>query len=76
MLETVHQVSDLMDRIAAALESSPHITPGNVRVEPGESGQLRLHGTVQTFFEKQMAQETIRGLVVGQRIENMLEVTW
>lgn len=76
MLETVHQVPDLLGRIAAALEASPYISPGKIRVEPGESGQVRLHGRVQTFFEKQMAQETIRQVAADQRIENMVEVTW
>ncbi len=76
MLETVHQVPDLLARISSALESSPHISRGKIRVESGASGELRLHGKVQTFFEKQMAQETIRGLVGTQSIENLVEVTW
>lgn len=76
MLETVHEVPQLIQRISAALDSSPYIGPGRVRVESGEGGSVRLHGQVQTFFEKQMAQETIRHLAAGERIENMLQVTW
>ena len=67
---------DLLDRLSSAIESSPYIAPGRIRVESGESGQVRLHGKVQTFFEKQMAQESIRHITEGQPIENLLEVTW
>lgn len=76
MLETVHEVPHLIDRMSAALESSPHIAPGKIRVESSENGMVRLHGQVQTFFEKQMAQEAIRGIAREQRIENMVQVTW
>lgn len=76
MLDTVHQVPDLLDRISAAIDSSPHIAPGKIRVESGDSGQVRLHGKVQTFFEKQMAQETIREMAGANQIENRVEVTW
>jgi osmotically-inducible protein OsmY len=76
MLETVHEVPYLLDRIAAALDASPYIAPGKIRVEPGEGGTVRLHGRVQTFFEKQMAQETIRHIAGEERIQNMVEVTW
>ncbi len=76
MLETVQEVPQLLEQISAALESSPYITPGKIRVETGEGGRVRLHGRVQTFFEKQMAQETIRNIAGEQRIDNMVEVTW
>ncbi|MCO6048113.1 BON domain-containing protein [Aeoliella sp. ICT_H6.2] len=76
MLATVNEVPQLIDRIADALNSSPYIAPGKVRVEPGENGQVRLQGSVQTFFEKQMAQETIRHIAGEGRIQNMVEVTW
>ena len=76
MLETVHEVPHLLDRNASALNSSPYIAPGKIRVESGEGGIVRLHGRVQTFFEKQMAQEAIRRVAGEERIENMVEVTW
>ena len=76
MLQTVHEVPHLLDRIAEALDSNPYVAPGKIRVESGENGQVRLHGRVQTFFEKQMAQESIRHLAADGVIENMVEVTW
>jgi len=75
MLDAAIQ-APLLSRIASALDSSPYIGAGKVRVEPGDSGQLRLHGRVETFFEKQMAQETIRHMAGDSQIENMVEVTW
>lgn len=76
MLDTVHEVPYLLDEISAALNSSPYVPQGKVRVESGEGGKVRLHGRVKTFFEKQMAQETIRHIAGEERIQNMLEVTW
>jgi osmotically-inducible protein OsmY len=76
MLETVHEVPQLLDRLSAALNASPYIAAGKIRVESGEGGTVRLHGRVQTFFEKQMAQETIRHIAGEERIQNMVEVTW
>ncbi len=77
MLETVQQVPTLVDRIALALKNSPHTSRQMLRIEPGvEEGHIRLTGRVQTFFEKQMAQETVRTLDGVSRIENLVEVTW
>lgn len=76
MLDAASQPCELLSRISNALDASPYIGTGKVRVEPGDSGQLRLHGRVETFFEKQMAQETIRHMAGSTRIENMVEVTW
>lgn len=76
MLETVNEVPQLIDRIADALNSNPYIAPGKIRVESSEDGRVRLHGRVQTFFEKQMAQESIRHIAGEERILNMVEVTW
>ncbi len=77
MLETVQQVPTLVDRIATALATSPYTSRQTLRIEPGaEDGHIRLMGRVQTFFEKQMAQETVRTLDGVSRIENLVEVTW
>jgi osmotically-inducible protein OsmY len=41
-----------------------------------DSGRVTIHGTVQTFFEKQMAQEALRNINGIESIENQLKVTW
>ncbi len=37
---------------------------------------IRLNGRVNSYFEKQMAQETIRSIDKGRHIENQLAVDW
>lgn len=37
---------------------------------------VTIHGTAQSFFEKQMAQEAIRKIEGVQAIDNCLEVVW
>lgn len=40
------------------------------------AGQVTLRGVVGSYYQKQMAQELLRGLEGIQRIENQLEVAW
>ncbi|HEX5103694.1 MAG TPA: BON domain-containing protein [Pirellulaceae bacterium] len=35
-----------------------------------------LQGVVKTYFQKQMAQETVRRVAGVEEVENCLEVTW
>jgi osmotically-inducible protein OsmY len=41
-----------------------------------DAGHVTIQGSVQSFYEKQMAQEALRGIDGVQSIENELEVTW
>jgi osmotically-inducible protein OsmY len=41
-----------------------------------EQGHVTIEGTVKSFFEKQIAQETLRKIEGVESIENQLEVTW
>lgn len=61
--------------VTSALQASPYLESDHLRIE-AEQGAVRLHGQVGTFFEKQMAQETVRRLDGVERIENHLEVSW
>ncbi len=65
----------LQDRVHNALISSPYTSGRRVRIE-AEEGAVRLHGRVESYFEKQMAQEIVRRLDGVQRIENLIEVAW
>ncbi|TWT77927.1 BON domain protein [Posidoniimonas polymericola] len=65
----------LSERVSNALAASPHVPGSQLRVEAAE-GSVRLHGSVSTFFEKQMAQELVRRLDGVDRIENLLQVSW
>lgn len=65
----------LTDRVHQALATSPYVAGRRVRIE-AEEGSVRLHGRVESFFEKQMAQEVVRRLDGVCRVENLLEVAW
>ena len=56
------------------LLGNPHL-PANYRLDVRETGGgLRLSGKVDSFFHKQMAQESLRDLPGVNQIENLLEV--
>ena len=65
----------LSDRISSALHSSPHVPAKRVQVEH-ERGNIVLKGSVDSFYQKQMAQESLRRVDGVKRIQNMLEVNW
>jgi len=69
----------LNDRIHHALTESSHIAPylQRQRLHYIEiDGCVVLKGTVETFHEKQVAQEAIRKIDGVVQIDNQLEVTW
>jgi len=65
----------LFDRIRDALTTCPYVPSQNVSVEAAD-GRVVLKGSVTTFFQKQMAQETIRRIDGVEQIENLLQVNW
>lgn len=65
----------LFDRICEALTTCPYVPNQSVNVE-AEDGRVVLKGSVTTFFQKQMAQESIRRIDGVQQIENLLQVNW
>ena len=67
--------SPLVAQVKSALATSPYVESGGLRIEASQ-GKVQIHGQVETFFEKQMAQETVRRLDGVERVENMLEVNW
>lgn len=65
----------LVDRVSLALELSPHIGCRHLRVET-DQGHVRLCGVVNSYYQKQMAQEALRRVDGVETIENHLEVAW
>jgi osmotically-inducible protein OsmY len=65
----------LDDRVHLALAESPFLTRRKLRFEASE-GRVVLRGTVNSYFAKQMAQETLRHVEGVDAIENQLEVAW
>lgn len=65
----------LDDRVLTALERNPYIARRNLRFETS-AGRVTLRGVVNTYFQKQMAQEAIRHVDGVDEITNELEVCW
>lgn len=63
-------------QIFRTIASHPDLqTIENIEFDTSEK-HIRLRGNVRSFFEKQMAQETIRALDQNREIENELSVQW
>jgi osmotically-inducible protein OsmY len=65
----------LEDRVQTAIDTNPYLAGRKLRFE-AEAGRVRLRGVVQSFFQKQMAQEALRHIHGVASIENDLEVAW
>ena len=73
-----HDAHDLCNRIHLVLAGAPHLLGKRIRVEVIDR-EVLLTGSVRTYFQKQMAQESLRGVDGLGRIVNRLEVaaaTW
>lgn len=61
--------------ISRALQSHPHLNGRRLDVDTHE-GRVVLRGEVDSYFEKQMAQEAIRRIDGVTSIENQVTVAW
>ena len=68
-------IAQLDHQVHSALQRNPHLVNRNLRFETCQ-GRVTLHGTVQSYYQKQMAQETLRGVNGVAAIENRLVVCW
>jgi osmotically-inducible protein OsmY len=66
---------NLDDRVQSALSKLPASPKRTLRFEASD-GRVTLHGTVHSYYQKQMAQEILRRLEGVQAIDNRLEVSW
>ena len=65
----------LSAQVKGAINDSPYINAQTLRFET-EHGCVRLLGTVGSYYQKQMAQEAVRGLTGVTKIKNELEVSY
>jgi osmotically-inducible protein OsmY len=65
----------LATRVLSALEQNPYIARRSLRLE-ANAGRVTLRGVVDSYFQKQMAQEAIRHVDGVHEIANELEVCW
>ena len=63
------------ERVQSALTGQAGVPQRNLRFEASE-GCVTLHGTVHSYYQKQMAQEALRRLEGVQTIDNKIEVSW
>ena len=63
------------EQVRGVLANSPYLSAKQFRIEAAD-GLVRLHGTVSSFHQKQMAQELLRRVDGVERIENQLQVSW
>lgn len=62
-------------RIDQAIQANPFVSGRTLRFET-DGGRVVLQGSVQSYFQKQMAQEAIRRIPGVEQIDNHLEVMW
>ncbi|MCE9603799.1 MAG: BON domain-containing protein [Planctomycetia bacterium] len=67
--------SQLVDRAQSALATSPHLSRRHFKLE-ARAGKLIVRGTVDSYYQKQMAQEALRKVDGVETIENHLQVHW
>jgi osmotically-inducible protein OsmY len=70
------RLADLFEeKVSSALRRNPHLQSRNLRFEASE-GRVTLRGQVNSWYQKQMAQESLLRLEGIDRVENQLEVNW
>lgn len=64
---------DLRSQVSHALARTPHFMTGNVRFEIHDD-EVVLQGVVGSYYQKQLAQESVRVVAGVGRVRNQLEV--
>ncbi len=67
---TPHRIDQMIEE---AIATSPYVARSKVNIEQ-RGGHVTLRGTVDSYFQKQMAQETLRRIDGVARIDNRLVV--
>jgi osmotically-inducible protein OsmY len=67
------QSAPLLHRIDSAIRQNPHVLRRHVFLESAP-GRIILRGKVDSFYQKQMVQEVLRGIDGISQISNQLEV--
>ena len=66
---------NISEQVRIVITHHPHLKSERVHIST-EKGHVTLKGQVKTFFEKQMAQEAIRGIDGVDKVDNELVVDW
>ncbi len=68
-------IPPLHSQILTALEKCPHIARRDLHLKT-DRGRVTLHGVVETYYQKQMAQEAVRHIDGVHEVTNEVEVVW
>ncbi len=72
----VDENSELYDRVSDALANNPYLANRRAVDVTAQHGRVVLQGSVNSFYQKQMAQELVRRVDGVREIRNELEVHW
>ena len=75
MSNTLVAPENLEDRASTAINNAPHLLGQTLRCE-ASGNEVILRGVVSSYFQKQMAQETLRRIDGVEEVTNLLEVSW
>ena len=67
--------NDLSDRISNVVARNPFLDTRQIQFT-ANGNRVVIHGNVETYFKKQMAQEAVRNIEGVKSIDNQLEVSW
>jgi osmotically-inducible protein OsmY len=73
MISNVTPRVDLQSEISSVLHRTPHFLAGNIQAELRD-GEVVLKGNVGSYYQKQLAQESVRSVRGVRRVRNELEV--
>ena len=74
-VENMNEMAVLNQRVSTALSSNPYL-PAHELTFAADEGRITLTGRVESFYQKQMAQEAVRHVEGVEQIDNLLEVDW
>jgi hypothetical protein len=75
VLPVANKQPSVAEQAQQALVENPHLKQRRMRTR-SSNGKVTIAGSVQSYFEKQMAQEALRNIDGVTSIENQLVVNW
>jgi osmotically-inducible protein OsmY len=69
------RAAHILDEVRSAVHADPHLARRNLHFEHRDR-RVTMRGTVESYYQKQLAQETLRRIDGVEEIENRLAVCW
>lgn len=74
-MTTIIPTSKISQDLEVVVSHNPHLLKDKLHFSPSD-GSVVLHGSVGSYFEKQLAQEALRNVDGVSEIKNDLTVEW